>query len=129
MQCQEQVKKVTLKNNISTLRVFLKWCEEIQAVERGIHDLVSLSDDEITSDAQSDLEELNAILDYLETYEFATRRHATFQLMWHTCIRMGTVQALDLNDYDPENGLLTVRHRPETGTPTRRGPSSVVYFT
>jgi integrase len=39
--------------------------------------------------------------------------------MWHGLLRRGAVRALDLDDYDPEEMTLEVRHRPETGTPIK----------
>lgn len=123
----DDINNVTLRNNLSTLRVFLQWCEEAQLVEPNFHELVQLpkmDDGELVSDQVFQLEEVEAILDYLKTFEFATRRHATFQLMWHTCIRMGTVQALDLDDYLPDQQVLKIRHRPETGTPLKNGAAA-----
>lgn len=36
------ISEVTLKNNPSTLRTFLNWCAEAQAVEPGLSELVQL---------------------------------------------------------------------------------------
>ena len=118
------IKQITLKNNLSVVRVFLQWCEEAQLLEPGFHELLTLpriEDGEMVSDEMLELEEIEDILSYLYKFEYGTRRHATFQLMWHTCIRMGTVIALDLDDYLPETQHLKIRHRPETGTPLKNG--------
>ena len=118
------VGKVTLRNNLSVIRVFLRWCEEAQLVERGFHDLVKLprlEDGELVSNDVLELDEIEEILDYLYKFEYAHRRHATFQLMWHTCIRMGSLISLDLDDYQPNRQRIRLRHRPDTGTPLKNG--------
>jgi hypothetical protein len=60
-------------------------------------------------------------LAYLEKFEYATLRHALFQFIWHTSSRMGTVRALDLEDYYSTRQYVEIRHRPETGTPLKNG--------
>lgn len=121
---QDDINNVTLYNNLSVIRVFLRWCEEAQFLEQDFHKLVQLppiEDGEIVSTDKLALDEIEDILEYLYKYEYATRRHTTFQLMWHTCVRMGTVMALDIDDFLPKNQQLKVRHRPETGTTLKNG--------
>lgn len=63
------------------------------------------------------------ILEYLQRYEYALRKHVTLLLLWHTGARAGGVRALDLRDCDLESdapGLQFV-HRPETDTPLKKG--------
>ncbi|WP_440764941.1 tyrosine-type recombinase/integrase [Natronorubrum sp. DTA7] len=118
------IKEVTLKNNLSTLRVFLRWCEQAELVEQGFAELVQLPDlnsDDRVSETVLSLNRIEDILNYYYKFEYATRRHAVFQLMWHTCFRMGTAVGLDLEDYLSGQKRLKVRHRPETGTPLKNG--------
>ena len=118
------IKTITLKNNLSTLRVFLRWCEQAELVDRGFAELVQLPDlsrDDRVSETTLSLDRIEDILDYYYKYEYARRRHAVFQLMWHTCFRMGTVVALDLEDYLPNRNQIKVRHRPDTDTPLKNG--------
>ncbi|WP_148413441.1 site-specific integrase [Haloferax sp. KTX1] len=118
------IKEVTLKNNLSTLRVFLRWCEQAELVDQGFSELVQLPDlnyEERVSETVLSLDRVEDILDYYYKFEYATRRHAVFQLMWHTCFRMGTTVALDLNDYLSNRKQMKVRHRPDTGTPLKNG--------
>jgi integrase len=65
-----------------------------------------------------------AILEYLEKFEYATLRHALFALLWDTGFRLGTVRALDLDDYYPDERYVRVRHRPEQGTPLKNGENA-----
>jgi len=66
-----------------------------------------------------DADDAEPMLEYLERYEYASRRHVTVSLLWHTMMRIGAAHALDVEDYDPEGQCLEIRHRPETGTPIK----------
>ena len=121
---EDGIKEVTLKNNLSTLRVFLRWCAEAELVDRGTADLVQLPPlniDERTDDTVLNLDRVESVLDYLYKFEYAHRRHAIFQFIWHTCSRVGTVVSLDVDDYYPKQGFIEIRHRPDTGTPLKNG--------
>lgn len=110
---------VTMVTQLSTLRVFIQWCERIDAVQEGLHDkilLPSLSKTEDRRDAMLDAEDAEALIEYLRQFEFATRTHALTEVLWHTGMRIGAVHGLDLEDYDNEEQTLEMRHRPETGT-------------
>jgi site-specific recombinase XerC len=118
------IKTVTLKNNLSSLRVFLNWCVQAGLVEPELPDVVQLpklTDNDIVSDDTISLDRMEDILDYFYKFDYATRQHASFQLMWHTCMRMGTVQAIDLGDYYPGSQYIDLHHRPETETPLKNG--------
>lgn len=64
-------------------------------------------------------EDAETMLAYLERYKYASLRHVTASLLWHTMVRMGAARGLDVRDYDPENQSLRLRHRPDTGTPLK----------
>lgn len=68
------------------------------------------------SDAIIDTEAVDQILGYLDQWEYASLTHAAFYLLWHTGMRIGSVGALDLDDYNSEEGYVEIHHRPETGT-------------
>lgn len=113
---------ISEKTQMDTLRVFIRWCRSIDAVPSDLHAKVvspSMSDDEETKDLMLDVEVADAILEYLESYEYASIRHVTMLLMWRALLRRGAVRALDVTDYDPQKLSLEVCHRPETGTPLK----------
>lgn len=119
---QNDIKPVTLKTQLSTLRVFLDFCESIDAVPDDLKQKVLLP--EVTraaekSDSTLEYERAKRILDHLHKYEYASRDHLIFSLLWRTGMRQGSLRALDLGDYDREDLALEVRHRPETGTPLK----------
>lgn len=110
---------VTMVTQLSTLRVFIRWCENIDAVTPGTHEkilLPSLSKNEDRRTAMLDEEAASQLIEYLRQFEFATRTHALVELLWHTGMRIGAAQALDVEDYDPEEQYVELRHRPDSGT-------------
>lgn len=113
------INEVTLSNQLSTFRVFLRFCESLNFVAEGTADSVMMPDiapGEDAKDVAIDVETGNQILDYLKRFEYGTLRHALFYFLWHTGVRTGTAQSLDLDDYHPDEYYIEVHHRPDTGT-------------
>ena len=114
--------KVSEKTQMDTLRVFMKWLESNDAVEQNLHKKVlspDITSQESSRDVMLETDDAEAMLAYLERYEYASINHVTATLLWHTMLRMGSVRALDIKDYDPEEQSLRLRHRPDTGTPLK----------
>lgn len=117
-----EIKNVTIRSNLATLRVFLEYCANIDAVEPGLRERVMLPEVEDGSrDSKIPEERMRDILDKLERFEYASRRHIIVALMWHGALRVGSMRALDVDDFDPEEPCLELRHRPETDTPLKNG--------
>jgi len=115
----EGIKPITLKTSLDTLRVFLRFCERIEAVPQGVHEKVSpptITGNGDQSDAMIDTEAVDQILGYLDKWEYASLTHVVFYLLWHTGMRIGSAGALDLDDYNSDEGYVEIHHRPETGT-------------
>lgn len=113
------LKPVTLQGQLSTLRVFLEFCASIDAVPEDLRSkilLPTVSDEEQASLTTLDHERAEAILEYLEKFHYASRKHVVFALLWSTGMRMGSLRAIDLEDFDPESPHVELVHRPETGT-------------
>lgn len=111
------LKPVSLKTQLSSLRVFLGFCASIDAVPDGLRDKVLLPhipEGEKSSRTNLDYERGEEILGYLAKYEYASREHVLFALYWRTGMRSGSIRALDLKDFDAEDRALEVRHRPGT---------------
>jgi site-specific recombinase XerD len=109
--------QVSVKTQMDTLRVFIRFCESIDAVEGDLHTSVlspTLSDGENQRDVMLDPEEAEALLDYLGRFQYASRAHTLMTLLWHSGIRIGAAHALDVSDYDPDDQRLKVQHRSET---------------
>jgi site-specific recombinase XerD len=114
------INEVTLYNNLCTLRVFIKWLESMEIVEKGLAEGMMMPDpDDDTRDDMIVEETAEEILDYLDKFEYGTLRHALFSILWTTGFRIGTVRALDLKDYHSEDYYIEVVHRPEIDTPLK----------
>jgi len=119
----ESVNNVTLKSQLTSLRVFLRFCESIDAVRDGLADTVqtpSLDHESRTRDAIIDADQASEILDYYSTFEYASSHHAVFRLIWETGMRMGAAQAIDLDDVHLEAEYVEINHRPGS-TPLKNG--------
>lgn len=118
----EDIRTVTLRGELQTLRVFLEFCASIEAVEPGMRELVKIpkvDPEEEAKDVHISKERAEEILDHLNRFEYASRDHVVFALLWHTGIRLGTLRTFDVGDFDEDEMCLDVRHRPESGTPLK----------
>jgi site-specific recombinase XerD len=118
------VNTVTLRGVLATLRMFLQFCANINAVEPGMRERVmlpELDDGEESRDIRLSDSRANDVLDYLEDFHYASRDHVIIAILWTTGIRLGTLRAFDVDDWDPEDQTLAARHRPESDTPLKNG--------
>jgi site-specific recombinase XerD len=110
---------VMMVTQLSTLRVFIRWCEKIDAVASGTHDNIlipSLAKNEDRRTVSIDKGAATRLINYLRKFEFSTRTHALIELLWHTGTRIGAAHSLDLEDYDRDEQYVELHHRPDTGT-------------
>jgi len=116
--------KTSLANNLGTVRRMLEYGVAIEAVEPVLPDKIekmepSVSKAEQASDTKLDHEDAHEILEYLDTYHYASRDHALLALAWDTAARAGGLRGLDVEDFDREIGMVEFKHRPESGTPLK----------
>jgi site-specific recombinase XerD len=114
------------KTQMDTLRVFIRWLEQVDGVEQDLSTKVrspSLTPEQNTRHVMLDSERATKVLAYLEKYEYATFGHVTVALLWHTMLRVGAAHALDVDDYYSDEQYLEVHHRPERGTPIKNKES------
>lgn len=113
---------VSEKTQMNTIRVFIRWLEAIDGVQQDLSTKVqspSLDVNEDVRDVMPSHDSIEEILAYFSKYRYASIEHVTFALMWHTMMRVGSIHALDLQDYDAGDQYLEVHHRPDTGTPIK----------
>lgn len=113
---------VTLEQHLHTFRVFLRYCESINAVRGGLSEKViipNVSSKDKARDEHLAHETAKEIIDYLVRYEWATLEHLTFHLAYHTGMRRSALYALDVDDWHSDEQWFAVRHRPETETPLK----------
>lgn len=121
---EDGLKTISLQGQLSTIRQFLRVCANVEAVEEGLHEkiiLPSVPKSEQSNDELLAKGEAEAALDYLDQYQYASREHVELLLLWRTSMRRGGLRALDLGDFDREESVLEVRHRPESETPLKNG--------
>jgi site-specific recombinase XerD len=115
---------VSLHTQLSTLRVFLKFCESIEIVENGLYDklvIPTLSDGEDQRESVLSPDMAEDALEYLRQYEYASFDHVLLLLLWRTGMRVGAAQSLDVDDYDRQHARLHLKHRPQGGTTLKMG--------
>lgn len=109
--------KVSVKSQMDTLRVFIRWCETIDAVEPDLSTKVlspNLSNGENQRDVMLETNEAESLLNYLGRFDYASLEHTLLLLLWKTGMRIGAVQGLDVEDYDSTEGYISVCHRQTT---------------
>lgn len=119
--------KITLKTHMDTLRVFIRWCETYGYVDEGMSEAVvspSLDKGDGVDLEAIEIPRAQRIKDYLRKYEYATREHVVFELIWHTTMRNCTVRSLDVADFNREKQTLTIRNRSDEGTRLKKGEDS-----
>lgn len=118
----DEISKVTLNGILQTLRVFLEFCASIDGVEDGMRERVLIPDidpEEEAKDVYLDEGPAQDILDHLDRYHYASRDQVILTLLWHTGIRLGSLRAFDVDDFDPEARCLDLAHRPDSKTPLK----------
>ncbi|MDZ7849881.1 MAG: site-specific integrase [Halodesulfurarchaeum sp.] len=126
---REPIKTVTLKSQLASLRRFLRFAADIDAVQATLYEQVSLPvmrNGEDVSESTLEADRALEILDYLEHAQPASRDHIIVLLLWKTGARTGAIRGLDLRDLDLEGTHPRVSgpaihfvHRPDTGTPLK----------
>lgn len=121
---EDDLKAVTLQGQLSTVKQFLRLCASVDAVPENLPEKVLLPNvgkAERSDDTKLGAARTEAILDYLSRYEYASRKHVILLLLWRTSMRRGGLRAIDVDDFDPEEPSLSLRHRPEEDTPLKNG--------
>lgn len=115
----------TVATHLDTLRVYLRFCAGIDALDETIPPKVKSPNrpngqrsNEITSDRAE------AILEYLDRYHYASVEHALVHLLWHGMIRVGAARSLDVDDLDLEDGYAEFSHDPTEDTPLKNDEGS-----
>lgn len=116
----------TLRNQMSTLRVFLKWAGSIEAVPEDLYNKVMvprIGREERRRDETLYTETAQELIDYLARYYYASIQHIVIATLWETGMRIGAAVSLDLCDVDIDKEALRLVHRPTQGTTLKNGQS------
>ncbi len=126
---RESIELVTLKSQLATLRRFLRFAANIDAVPPELYEQVTLptmKNGEDVSDSTLDPARAIAILEYLEGAQPGSNDHILMLLLWETGARTGAIRGLDLRDLDLDGNhprlsgpAIHFVHRPDTDTPLK----------
>jgi len=130
---REPIKLVTLKGQLATLRSFLQFAGDIDAVPQDLFEqltLPAMTNGEDVSESTLKPERAIEILQYLERAQPGSRDHVILLLLWQTGARTGAIRGLDLGDLDLEGKhprfsgpAIQFVHRPDKGTPLKNKES------
>lgn len=115
---------VSLQTQLTTIRIFIEFCEDIGVVEEGLSETIqvpTVSNETGSRDRILEASRAEQILDWLATDAFGSFDHLVIRLLWRTGMRVGEVRAIDCRDYDSDEQWLRIQHRPEQGTPLKNG--------
>ena len=116
----------TMKGQMATMRVFLRFCASIDAVKGGLDEKIILPTT-TEADAREELLEADRardVFEFLDQYRYAQLEHALLAVLWHTGLRIGAAVGVDIEDYDPDEQYLAMVHRPEQGTALKNASKS-----
>lgn len=128
LKAESDLATVSLNGNLAILQRFLRFCETIEAVEEDLADRTPLPnvppEGEVNYTVPSD-DEVEQIQAYYRQFEYASRRQVVFDLIAEVGIRLGAVRGIDLEDFEPDERVIHLHHRPEGaedyGTPLKNG--------
>jgi site-specific recombinase XerD len=118
---------ITMRHQIRTFVQLLRWCGVMGYCEQNLHEMVRVPEvdrEDRRRDEAISYKRATRIASYLSQFEYASRQHIVFGLLWHTAMRTGSLIALDVDDVsyaDDSTMYLEVRHRSETNTPLKLG--------
>lgn len=115
---------MTLRTQMSGLRVFLQWAGSIEAVPEDLYQKVMIPRvprEERRRTEMLESDRAQETLDYLAKFHYASIEHAVFAVFWETGMRLGAVVSLDVGDVDLEDDVLYLVHRPDQGTTLKNG--------
>lgn len=120
---EDELSITAIKGQLATLRVFLRFCASIDAVESGLDEKIILPKPtgDLARTRMLAPKRAELVLDYLGKYHYARLEHVLLEVLWHTGLRIGAAVSLDVEDYDSDEQLFQLVHRPESGTPLKNG--------
>jgi site-specific recombinase XerD len=122
----EGIEKVSLNNELGTLRSFLEYCARIEVVDEdlpGKVDPPEVSAENDVDDTKLAAEDAERLFTYYKQSERDrhSRAHALLTLGWFGGPpRLGAIRALDLGHYNSEEQYLRYHHRPAQDTPLKK---------
>lgn len=107
---REDLNVTSEKTQMDTVRVFIEWCETIDAVQHGLFKKIKspvIPDGGNVRETTLTTDRANGILDYLGIYEYATFEHVTWLILVETGMRMGGLMGLTSTTTDARRSIHT----------------------
>lgn len=122
----------TVSNRLRTAKDLLQWCVSVNAAERDVVEQIEIERVNDVRTTMVEPEEAEAILNRLERFQYASKNHVTFLLLWTVGCRLGAIRALDVSDVgsgfeDVSGPALRLRHRPDSDTGLKNGEKAERY--
>lgn len=116
--------RVSVHTQLSTVRVWVKWLESIEAVPQDTAEKIQVPSLEKSENVRDEVlpkthaEEIDA---YLERYQYASVDHILWTLLYGAGLRIGAVHSIDVGDVELSSERIWIRHRPNQGTTLKNG--------
>ncbi len=121
----ESINSNTMYNQLSVLRLFLRFCDRMGWVGEEVPRSVSMPTRAGCARTTTlDPDRIGNILDDLERYEYASLDHLLLSLTWTASLRIGALRALDVDDVHLDDQWINIAHRPSEGTPLKNKDQS-----
>lgn len=124
---KDTLSPITIKNNLSGFRVFLKWAGSIEAVSENLYTKLMIprvQRSERSSEQILEADRAEDILDHLSRYHYASVEHTLLAFLWETGMRIGAANSVDLGDVSFDDEYIELVHRPDEGTTLKNGKGS-----
>ncbi|MBP2251178.1 site-specific recombinase XerD [Halarchaeum solikamskense] len=123
---REDIKAITLQKQLSTIRTALRYWADIEGVPEGLAEKLhapELPDGAESRDVHLEADRAETMLEYLDRYQYASRRHVVMALLWRTGMRRSALRSLDVDDLRPDEHAIVLEHRIDDGTRLKNGES------
>lgn len=110
------LKDITLHTQLTTVRTWLKKLGTLELVDEDLHRRIEIPDvneEQEVRNVMLSADRAEEIDTYLSKFEYGSRLHVIWTLLYGVGIRIGGVRGLDLSDVDFEDQSIQFRHRPE----------------
>ena len=118
------LKAYTVQGIMSTLKTFVAFCERIEVVQGGLSDKILIPKVDVedrTRDTILDAQRAHDIREHLRKFQWSSRSHVIFEILWHIPVRVGGLHSLDVEDFDEQDQRLELTHRPNRETTLKNG--------
>jgi len=119
-----EVSASTLNSEMQTLKNWLEYLARIDVVDDELPEKVHVPEVPDGEESNDEMLEHGAAFAAIKSFRessdrYGTAKHAMLELLWFTGARVGSIQALDLRDYESGEQYVLFQHRPGSGTPLK----------